>query len=155
MWHCAFASLHCQYYLKQVHKKRSGSGFLSTGQLQPSTGSFVCLFRGKKEALNGAFVVWVGDSESTRNTDCKIPGPSVPQIPQCCTWVNVNKCLLCPSYSPFPPYPPDCFHVLIKATDFRGDIWVSRFGLCSSRTRRRLKHWSKVYSLKLCISVES
>lgn len=45
--------------LKQVHESTATCGALGLGQLQFSTGSFVCLFWGKKRraCLNGAFVI--------------------------------------------------------------------------------------------------
>lgn len=78
----------------------------------------------KNEALNGAFVVWVGVRESTRNTDWQIPGPAETQIPPRCTWYNVNKCLLCPPYSPASSQSMRCLHVCRRATVLWTDIWL-------------------------------
>lgn len=55
--------------LKQVHQSTATCGSLSLGQLQASTGSFVCLFWEKKKwgaCLNGAFVIWAGEHKKHR-----------------------------------------------------------------------------------------
>lgn len=46
--------------------------------------------------------------------------------------------------SPFPLCTQDFFHVFIKATVFRADIWVSRFGLHSWSAESRLTEGLKM-----------
>lgn len=46
----------CLHVLGQVRTKRPEVDFLSSGQTQPSTGSFVCLFRAEKKERRGGSI---------------------------------------------------------------------------------------------------
>lgn len=119
--------LHCKNILsiKQVRKTRTAFVSLGTGELQPSTGSFVCLFQGGKKGGTVSMGLLLFELKTA-----KAPETLTDRIPGLCTSntsaLHLIQCQQMPPLSSIVARFLSVYEIFVSSCFYKGYSFLSR-----------------------------